>query len=114
MDVLLCFNAVPLGIDYATPHGRLIPALGHRPSRKRTRGIKICSVIYANAQTVNQLPTEPAGKQSSTDDEQQNYDDLAAGMQQADALRAGVAGNCPSVDQSAAFQLGCLEPDTVT
>jgi hypothetical protein len=45
-----------------------------------------------------------------TDDEQQNYDDLAAAMQQADALRAGVAGNCPSVDQSAAFQLGCLEP----
>jgi hypothetical protein len=27
-----------------------------------------------------------------TDDEQQNYDDLAAAMQQADALRAGVAG----------------------
>lgn len=87
----------------------------------------------SNSQTVNQF-TEAAGKQSSndsnerqyqrtiawhipvpawhepTDAEQQNYDDLAATMQQPDALRAGVAGNRSSVDQSESSQLGCLEP----
>jgi hypothetical protein len=47
-------------------------------------------------------------------DEQQNYDDLAAAMQQADALRAGCGGELPIGRPVRGFSARMFGTDTVT
>src|SRR5690348_5461599 len=114
----------PSSLLARSPHGWRVLVLRCWYSRQRTRGIKMCSAVYANSQTIHQLSTEPAGNESEgdgnkrenkrttagdiavraphkpTDDEQHNHQHVAPAVPQPDGLGACVARDGPPINCS--------------